>query len=89
MRRLKLRCRDLRDKIEPAQDFTFFCFFFALGFLDIDDRRDEGCSIEAMRISGVMASLVVGAGVGCLGSLDEAALDGRDRLGEDSPDVVS
>lgn len=89
MRRLKLRCRDLRDKIEPAQDFTFFCCFFVLGFLDIDDRRDEVCSIEAMGTSGEVASLVAGAGVSCLGSLDEAALDGRDRLGEDSPDIVS
>lgn len=89
LRRLKLRCRDLRDKIEPAHDFTFFCFFFVLGFLDIDDLREEGCSIEVIRTLGVTTSLVASTGAGCLGSLDEAALDGRDRFGEDSPELVS
>lgn len=44
-----------------------------------------------MGTSEVTTSLVAGASIGanCLGSLDEAALDGRDRLGEDSPDAVS
>jgi hypothetical protein len=84
LRRIEeLRCRDLRDKIEPAQDFTFFCFFLLLGFLEIDDLRDEICSIEGMGISGVAASVV--GGVGCFASLDEAELVGRDRFGEESP----
>ena len=60
-----------------------------VGFLEMDDLRDEGCSIELMGISRVTTSLVAGAGANCLGSLDEAALEGRDRLGEDSPDGVS
>ena len=92
LRRLKLRCLDFRDKIEPAHDFTFFCFFFLLGFLDIDDLREEGCSIEVMGASGVISSVVgagAGAGAACLGSLDEATLDGRDRFGEESPELPS
>ena len=89
VRRLKLRWRDLRDKIEPAHDFTFFCFFLLLGFLDIDDLRDEGCSIEVMRTSGVTTWHVADVGADSFGSLDETALDGRDRLGDDSPDAVS
>jgi hypothetical protein len=91
VRRLKLRCLDLRDNIDPAHDLTFFCFFLVLGFLDIDDRRDEGCSIELMGISGVAVWFVAGAGanIGCLVSFGEVALEGRDRLGEDSPDAVS
>lgn len=93
VRRLTDRCRDFRDNIEPAHDFTFFCFFLELGFLDIDDLRDEGCSVESMGTSGLASGLVAGAaaaaGVGFLVSFDEAELDGRDRLGDDSPDVVS
>jgi hypothetical protein len=89
VRRLTDRCRVFRDNIEPAHDFTFFGFFF--GFFDIDDLRDEGCSIDAKGISESPTWLAAGAGTGicCLVSFDEAALDGRDRLGEDSPEVVS
>ena len=89
VRRLTDRCRVFRDNIEPAHDFTFFGFFF--GFFDIDDLRDERCSTESKRISEFSTWLAAGAGTGicCLVSFDEVALDGRDRLGEDSPEIFS
>lgn len=65
------------------------------GFFDIDDRRDEGCSIELIGVSGVATWDVAGSDAGdgvdavCLGSFAETALDGRDRLGDDSPNSCS
>jgi hypothetical protein len=51
----------LRDKIEPAHDFTFFCFFFRDA---IEDRLDGAgsISVEAMGTSGVCGIGDFGAG---------------------------
>lgn len=38
--------------MEPAHDFTFFCFFFAV-FLATEDRREGESSVDATGISGV------------------------------------
>ena len=54
-----------------------------LGFLEIDDLRDAVRSIEAMGRLGVTISVVTCTGATCCGSLDDA-LEGRDRLDEDS-----
>jgi len=39
-----LRCRDLRERIDPAHDFTFFLFL--LGFLVIDDLLELQGSLD-------------------------------------------
>jgi len=44
-----LRCRDLRDRIDPAHERTFFCFL--LGFLDIEDLLETG-SVDGIGMSG-------------------------------------
>lgn len=79
-----LRCRDLRERIEPAHDVTFFLFL--LGFLDIDDRLEQGS------LDGTGMSCCVSSGVGRDASgfsfAEEAALVGRD-FGDDSPEAFS
>jgi hypothetical protein len=80
----------LRDKIDPAHDFTFFCFFLELGFLDVDNLRDAGSSIESIGMLAVSAWLVgTESAIEVALSWNEAALEGRDRIGEDSRDNVS
>ncbi len=39
-----LRCRDLRERIDPAHDLTFFLFL--LGFLDIEDLLELLGSVD-------------------------------------------
>jgi hypothetical protein len=80
-----LRCRDLRERIEPAQDLTFFCFL--LGFLDIEDLLDVDASIDGMSTSCATISGDDGAVSSFLDSFPEDALVGRD-FGDDSPEPV-
>jgi hypothetical protein len=82
--------RDFLDKIEPAHDLTFFCFF--PDFLEMDDRRELEGSIDGMWTSimlifGLGGPDVCGAISGDLST--EVELTGRERLGEELPDAVS
>jgi hypothetical protein len=85
-----LRWRVFRDRIEPAQFRTFFCFL--LGFLDKDDDRLLlGDSVDQIGVSGDGISLSNGAdsdGIGLLSLGPDPELLGRDQ-GENSPDDVS
>lgn len=45
-----LRCRDLRDRIEPAHDLTLFCFL-PVFLLDIEDRLEIVGSMVGKRTS--------------------------------------
>jgi hypothetical protein len=49
-----LRCRDLRERIDPAHDRTFFCFL--LGFLDIEDLLELESSVDWIGVSGEISS---------------------------------
>lgn len=81
-------CRDFRERIDPAQDFTFL---FLLGFLDIEERLElvRRTSIDSIGTSGEVNSGEDGAVSAFLDSFaDDAALVGRD-LGDDSPEALS
>lgn len=71
----------MRDKIEPAHDLTFFCFFLPV-FLDIEDLRDGGNSVEVIGMSGFNATGEEGSESRDWDSFDEA-LVGR-LWGEES-----
>ena len=75
----------MRDKIDPAQERTFFLFL--LGFLDIEDFRELG-SVDG---SGVLGEARPGddAAVSVFFSFVELEADAGLDLGEDSPDFGS
>jgi hypothetical protein len=75
----------LRERIEPAQDLTFFCFL--LGFLDIEDLLEVHGSIDSISTSCATISGDDGAVSSFLDSFPEDALVGRD-FGDDSPEPV-
>lgn len=78
-----MRCRGLRDKIDPAQVFTLFLFL--LGFLDIEDLLELG-SVDRIGKSEVAIAGKYGVFSAFLTSFaDDAALVGRD-FGDDSPE---
>lgn len=82
------RCRDLRPRIEPAHDLTFFCFL--LGLREIDDLLEPGCSVDWIGVSDISAGIACdSATVGFFDSLlEDEALVGRD-FGDDSPECAS
>ena len=80
-----LRCRDLRDRIEPAHERTFFCFL--LGFLDMEDLLED-CSVDGIGMSGE-ARPGEDAAVSVFFSFVELEADAGLDLGEDSPDFGS
>lgn len=82
-----LRRRFFRDRIEPAQFRTFFCFL--IGFLDKElDRRLLGDSVERNGVSAEGRFLrAVSGKVGLLSLDTDPELVGRD-FGEHSPDEV-
>lgn len=82
-----LRCLGLRDSIDPAHDLTFFCFL--LGFLVIDSFR-VGTGSSSIELTGTFEGGESGGddadGFEALRDLSEdAALTGRDLVGDDSP----
>lgn len=81
-----LRWRDLRDRIDPAHDLTFFCFL--LGFLDIEDLLELDGSVDCIGASGETRSGDDGA-VSAFFSLTELEADAGLDFGEESPDFVS
>lgn len=80
-----LRCRDFRERIDPAQDLTLFCFL--LDFLDIEDRLETVGSIDGKGTSSV-ASGELGAVSIFFDSLVDDELVGLD-FGDESPEVIS
>lgn len=86
-----LRCLGLRDSIDPAHDLTFFCFL--LGFLVMDGLRNGTGSSSVGAIGTVDSGHSGDDGVDMFDTLldfsDDAALTGRDLVGDDSPPKVS
>lgn len=80
-----LRCRDLRDRIDPAHVRTFFCFL--LGFLDMEDLLED-CSVDGIGMSGE-ARPGEDAAVSVFFSFIELEADAGLDLGDDSPDFGS
>jgi hypothetical protein len=80
-----LRCRDLRDRIDPAHERTFFCFL--LGFLDIEGLL-EHCSVDGIGMLGEARS-GEDAAVSVLFSFIELEADAGLDLGDESPDFGS
>jgi hypothetical protein len=80
-----LRCRDLRDRIDPAHERTFFCFL--LGFLDTEDLLEDG-SVDGIGMSGE-ARPGDDAAVSVFFSFVELEADAGLDFGDDSPDFVS
>lgn len=80
------RWRDLRDKIEPAHDLTFFCFL--LDFLDIEDLRELDASVDCIGTSEERRSGDNGV-VSAFLSLTELEADAGLDFGDESPDFVS
>ena len=82
-----LRCLGLRDSIEPAHDLTFFCFL--LGFLVIDGFRVGTGSSSIEAIGTFDGGESGGDGADRFEALrdlsEDAALTGRDLVGDDSP----
>jgi hypothetical protein len=81
----------LRDKIDPAHDLTFFCFL--LGFLLMDGLR-AGAGSSSIELTGTFDGGDSGGdGADRFEALrdlsDDAALTGRDLVGDDSPAEVS
>jgi hypothetical protein len=86
-----LRCLGLRDSIDPAHDLTFFCFL--LGFLVIDGFRVGTGSSSTQAIGTFDGGESGGDGADRFDALrdlsEDAALTGRDLVGDDSPPDVS
>jgi len=86
-----LRCLGLRDSIDPAHDLTFFCFL--LGFLVIDGLRVGTGSSSTEAIGILEGGESGGDGADRFDALrdlsEDAALTGRDLVGDDSPPDVS
>jgi hypothetical protein len=77
----------LRDRIEPAHDFTLFCFF-PVFLLDIEDRLEIVGSMVGKGMSWVVSGDEGAVSAFFDPFVEDDELVGLD-LGDDSPEVVS